>query len=60
MDCSRAPAYCGCWRCDSPVAALSSRDLTLSEGFKKIRQGFSLFVAELDCDWDQLALDFGP
>jgi hypothetical protein len=44
----------------TPAAALLSRDLTLSEGFKKIRQGFDLFVAEPDCDWDQLGIDFGP
>jgi hypothetical protein len=28
------------------VPALISRDLILSEGFKKIRQGFGLFVAK--------------
>jgi hypothetical protein len=44
----------------SPAAALISYDLILSEGFKKIRQGFGLFVAKFDCDWGQLALDFGP
>ena len=42
------------------AAALNSRDLILSEGFKKTRQGFGLFVAKFDCDWGQLALDFGP
>ena len=44
----------------SPATALISRDLILSEGFKKIRQGFGLFVAEFDCDRGQLALDAGP
>jgi hypothetical protein len=42
------------------VPALISRDLILSEGFKKTRQGLGLFVAKFDCDWGQLALDFGP
>jgi hypothetical protein len=44
----------------SPEAALFSHDLTLSEGFKKIRQRFGLFVAKPNCYWGQLALDFGP
>jgi hypothetical protein len=44
----------------SPAAVLFSHDLTLSEGFKKIRQGFGLSVAQFDCDGGQVALDFGP
>ena len=36
-----------------------SHDLILSEGFQKIRQGLGLSVAKFDCDWGQLALDFG-
>ncbi len=43
-----------------PAAVLFTHDLTLSEGFKKIRQGFGLSVAQFDCDGGQLALDFGP
>jgi hypothetical protein len=44
----------------SPAAVLFSHDLTLSEGFKKIRQGFGLSLAQFDCDGGQVALDFGP
>jgi len=42
-----------------PAAVLFTHDLAFSEGFKKVRQGFGLSVAQLDCDGGQLALDFG-
>ena len=51
------PGRCRLRQSTHPIHRLTS---ILSEGFKKIRQGFGLFVAKFDCDWGQLALDFGP
>ena len=47
-------------RFGKPNGAVSfSHDSTLSEGFKKIRRGFGLSVAQFDCDGGQVAVDFG-